>query len=247
MESLFSAAAIVSLLTLTLLEIVLGIDNIIFMSIIVERLPAKDQENARKLGLGLALLFRIGLLFSISWLTKLTNPLFHLFEFGVSGRDLIMIGGGLFLIAKSTTEIHNKLEGAEEEHNSKVVTSLFSTLVQIIILDLVFSLDSVITAVGLSQVIEIMIAANVLAMIVMLVSAKGISNFVHNHPTIKILALAFLIMVGFVLMLDGFHVHVDKGYIYAAMTFSLGVELINMKMRKKVKPVELHNNPTGNL
>lgn len=241
---LFSTEALVSLLTLTLLEIVLGIDNIIFMSIMVVRLPLNKQDMVRRLGLALALLFRIGLLFSISWLASLTNELFAILGHGFTGRDLIMLGGGLFLIAKSTTEIHNKLEGAEEEQKSGKGVTVSSILVQIVILDLVFSLDSVITAVGLSRHLEIMIAANVLAMIVMLFSAKSISDFVHRHPTIKMLALSFLLMVGFVLFMDGFAVHVEKGYIYSAMAFSLLVELLNMRMRKKAtKPVQLLNSP----
>ncbi|MBL7999725.1 MAG: TerC family protein [Candidatus Kapabacteria bacterium] len=244
MEYLFTSEAIVSLLTLSLLEIVLGIDNIIFMSILVVRLPKERQEFARRLGLALALIFRIGLLFSISWLANLTQPFINIASFGFSGRDLIMLGGGLFLIAKSTTEIHNKMEGAEEGQTNVKSVSLSGILTQIIILDLVFSLDSVITAVGLSQHLEIMIAANVIAMVIMLFSAKSISNFVHQHPTVKMLALAFLLMVGFVLFLDGFHVHVEKGYIYTAMAFSLTVELLNMRFRRKqMKPVALHNSP----
>jgi predicted tellurium resistance membrane protein TerC len=236
--------ALVSLFTLTLLEIVLGIDNIIFMSILVVRLPKEKQEIARKLGLALALVFRIGLLFSISWLAKLTDPLFMILSHPFSGRDMIMLSGGLFLIAKSTSEIHNKVEGGEEHTKESSANSFGSVIFQIILLDLVFSLDSVITAVGLSQHLEIMIAANVIAMIVMLFSAKGISDFVHKHPTVKMLALAFLLMIGFVLFIDGFGVHIDKGYIYAALTFSLLVELLNMRMRKKSSPVQLNNNPS---
>lgn len=236
--------ALVSLFTLTLLEIVLGIDNIIFMSILVVRLPKEKQEFARKLGLALALVFRIGLLFSISWLAKLTDPLFSILSHPFSGRDMIMLSGGLFLIAKSTSEIHNKVEGSEEHNKESSANSFGSVIFQIILLDLVFSLDSVITAVGLSQHLEIMIAANVIAMIVMLFSAKSISDFVHKHPTVKMLALAFLLMIGFILFIDGFGVHIDKGYIYAALTFSLLVELLNMRMRKKSAPVQLNNSPS---
>lgn len=236
--------ALVSLFTLTLLEIVLGIDNIIFMSILVVRLPKEKQEFARKLGLALALVFRIGLLFSISWLAKLTDPLFSILSHPFSGRDMIMLSGGLFLIAKSTSEIHNKVEGGEEHNKESSANSFGSVIFQIILLDLVFSLDSVITAVGLSQHLGIMIAANVIAMIVMLFSAKSISDFVHKHPTVKMLALAFLLMIGFILFIDGFGVHIDKGYIYAALTFSLLVELLNMRMRKKSAPVQLNNSPS---
>ncbi|MBX7155012.1 MAG: TerC family protein [Candidatus Kapaibacterium sp.] len=240
---LFSTAALVSLTTLTILEIVLGIDNIIFMSILVVRLPQQEQQKARTIGLTLALVIRILMLFGISLLTQLTGELFSVIGHGFSGRDLIMLAGGLFLIAKSTTEIHNKMEGSEEEVNAKAKTGFMSTLLQIILLDIVFSIDSVVTAVGLSQSLLIMILSNVFAMIVMLFSAKSVGDFVMKHPTVKMLALSFLLMIGFVLFLDGFAVHIDKGYIYAALSFSLFVEVLNLRLRKKSNPVQLANNP----
>lgn len=240
---LFSTAALVSLTTLTILEIVLGIDNIIFMSILVVRLPQQEQQKARTIGLTLALVIRILMLFGISLLTQLTGELFSVIGHGFSGRDLIMLAGGLFLIAKSTTEIHNKMEGSEEEVNAKAKTGFMSTLLQIILLDIVFSIDSVVTAVGLSQSLLIMILSNVFAMIVMLFSAKSVGDFVMKHPTVKMLALSFLLMIGFVLFLDGFAVHIDKGYIYAALSFSLFVEVLNLRLRKKSNPVQLANTP----
>lgn len=240
---LFSTAALVSLTTLTILEIVLGIDNIIFMSILVVRLPQQEQQKARTIGLTLALVIRILMLFGISLLTQLTGELFSVIGHGFSGRDLIMLAGGLFLIAKSTTEIHNKMEGSEEEVNAKAKTGFMSTLLQIILLDIVFSIDSVVTAVGLSQSLLIMILSNVFAMIVMLFSAKSVGDFVMKHPTVKMLALSFLLMIGFVLFLDGFAVYIDKGYIYAALSFSLFVEVLNLRLRKKSNPVQLANNP----
>lgn len=231
----------VSLLTLSILEIVLGIDNIVFISIIAARLPEHQQDKARKLGLALALILRIALLSVIAWVAKLTEPLFSIASVGISGRDLIMIGGGLFLLAKSTMEIHNKLEGNEEEHSaSKSYPSFASIILQILLLDLVFSLDSVITAIGLANELVIMVIAVVIAMGVMFVFAKSISDFVHKHPTMKMLALAFLLMIGLLLFVEGFHVHVEKGYVYFAMAFAVLVEVLNMKLRKKTsKPVEL--------
>ena len=233
-EWLASPEAWIALATLTSLEIVLGIDNIIFISILVGRLPEKQRDIARSLGLGLAMIARLGLLFSISWVMGLTEPWFTLMDRAFSGRDLILIGGGLFLLAKATHEIHNSLEGVvhEDAPNSAAVASFGSVLVQIGVLDIIFSLDSVITAVGLSDHISIMAIAIVLSVAVMLFAAKSIGDFVDEHPTIKILALSFLIMVGMTLMVEGFGVHVPKGYIYFAMAFSITVEMINLRMRK---------------
>ncbi len=240
-EWLYSPEAWVALATLTMLEIVLGIDNIIFISILVGRLPAEQRNFARTTGLGLAMLTRLLLLFSLTWVMGLTEPWFYLLGYPVSGRDIILIGGGLFLIAKATHEIHASLEGAEEESPNITSKGLLMVLVQIAILDIVFSLDSVITAVGLVSQLPIMALAIILAVGVMLFAAKPIGDFVDDHPTIKILALSFLVIVGFTLMIEGFGVHVPKGYIYFAMIFSLSVELINIKMRKKLhKPVKLY-------
>lgn len=230
----------VSLLTLTFLEIILGIDNIIFISILTGKLPAHEQKKARNLGLALALIFRVLLLLSISWIAGLVNPLFTIFGFAVTGRSLILILGGLFLLYKSTVEIHEKLEGEEEkEKASDGKVKLSSLLIQIILLDLVFSFDSVITAVGLVEHVSIMIIAIILSMIVMLIFAKSVSDFIHKHPTIKMLALSFLLMIGLLLFLEGLHIEVPKGYVYFAMAFSFLVELLNIKLRKKSKPVEL--------
>lgn len=231
----------VALVTLTALEIVLGIDNIIFISILVGRLPEAQRNFARRMGLSLAMLTRLGLLFSISWVMGLTKPWFELFGMSISGRDLVLIGGGLFLLFKATHEIHNSLEGAEGSDKQVVVTGLGSVLIQIAILDIVFSLDSVITAVGLVEHIALMAIAIILAVLVMLFAAKPIGDFVEKHPTIKILALSFLILVGVTLIVEGFDIHVPKGYIYFAMAFSVSVEFINLRMRKKMaEPVKLH-------
>lgn len=233
-EWLASPEAWIALATLTSLEIVLGIDNIIFISILVGRLPETQRDLARSLGLSLAMIARLILLFSISWVMGLTEPWFSLMGYDLSGRDLILIGGGLFLLAKATHEIHNSLEGvAHEETGASAAQATFgSVLVQIGVLDIVFSLDSVITAVGLSDHVSIMAIAIVLSVAVMLFAAKPIGNFVDEHPTIKILALSFLIMVGVTLMVEGFGIHVPKGYIYFAMAFSVAVEMINLRMRK---------------
>ena len=236
-----SPEAWVALVTLTALEIVLGIDNIIFISILVGRLPEAQRNFARRMGLSLAMLTRLGLLFSISWVMGLTKPWFELFGMSISGRDLVLIGGGLFLLFKATHEIHNSLEGAEDNNKQMVVTGLGSVLIQIAILDIVFSLDSVITAVGLVEHIALMAIAIILAVLVMLLAAKPIGDFVEKHPTIKILALSFLILVGVTLIVEGFDIHVPKGYIYFAMAFSVSVEFINLRMRKKTaEPVKLH-------
>ena len=231
----------IALATLFALEVVLGIDNIVFLSILVGRLPAEQRELARKLGLGLALIARLLLLFSITWVMGLVDPWFTILGEEISGRDVILIGGGLFLLAKSTHEIHNSLEGGEDGGPGVVASSFGMALVQIAILDIVFSLDSVITAVGMVGEISLMAIAIVLAVLVMLVAAKPIGNFVDAHPTIKILALSFLILVGITLIAEGLDFHVPKGYIYFAMAFSIAVEMVNLRMRKKSdKPVRLN-------
>jgi predicted tellurium resistance membrane protein TerC len=228
------------LVTLTALEIVLGIDNIIFISILSGRLPLVKQNKARLLGLSLAMLMRIGLLFSITWVMSLTRPLFGVFSREVSGRDLILVLGGLFLLVKSTHEIHAKLEGDEDYLSSKGHASFISVIIQILLLDIVFSLDSVITAVGMSNQIGIMIAAVMIAVGFMMLFAGPISNFVHRHPTIKMLALSFLILIGVTLIAEGFHQHIPRGYIYFAMAFSVFVEMLNLKIRTPKKaPVDL--------
>lgn len=240
-EWIASPEAWIALGTLTALEIVLGIDNIIFISILVGRLPEHQRDFARRTGLGLAMIARLALLFSISRVMGLTETWFTVFGAEISGRDLILIGGGLFLLAKATHEIHNSLEGVEESGGTVVVAGLGMVLVQIAVLDIVFSLDSVITAVGLADHVSIMAIAIILAVGVMLLSAESIGKFVDTHPTIKILALSFLILVGVTLMVEGFDVHVPKGYIYFAMAFSVAVESLNIRMRRKrSSPVRLH-------
>ena len=230
-----SPEAWISLLTLTGLEIVLGIDNIIFIAILVGKLPQEQRGSGRIVGLGLAMVTRILLLLSLFWIMKLTKPLFTIAEFSISGRDLVLILGGLFLLVKSTLEIHSSVSGESEEHkNSKKSHANFLVIVsEIAVLDIVFSLDSVITAVGMAEHIEIMIIAVILAVGVMMVASKGISNFVDNNPTIKILALAFLVLVGMTLVAEGLGFHIPKGYIYFAMAFSLAVESISMQKRKQ--------------
>ena len=230
----------IAFLTLTALELVLGIDNIIFISIIVDKLPQEKREIARKLGLFLAMFMRIGLLLVLSWIIGLTEPVLTLFGHGISGRDLILIAGGLFLIWKSTMEVHQLLEGEEGEQSSKVASTFTGVILQIIVIDLVFSLDSIITAVGMVREVGVMIAAVVASVGLMMVFATAIGRFVSDHPTIKMLALSFLVVVGVVLIVDGFGHHVPKGYIYFAMAFSVCVEMLNIRMRKKaVRPVEL--------
>lgn len=237
---LTSPEAWAALATLTLLEIVLGIDNIIFITILANKLPEHQRTFARQTGLMLAMLTRLVLLFSIAWVMSLTSPWFTVFEQAISGRDIILVGGGLFLLFKATHEIHTSLEGDEEHSHVSAKATLGSMLLQIALLDIVFSLDSVITAVGLADHISIMAIAIVVAVGVMLLSAKSIGDFVDAHPTIKILALSFLLLVGVTLIVEGFDVHVPKGYIYFAMAFSIGVEMLNMRMRKKqIKPVKL--------
>ncbi len=243
-----SPEAWIALGTLTALEIVLGIDNIIFISILVGRLPEHQRKFARRTGLGLAMIARLVLLFSISWVMGLTESWFTVLGQGISGRDIILIGGGLFLLAKATHEIHNSLEGSDEEGRPVVAAGLGMVLAQIAVLDIVFSLDSVITAVGLVDHVSIMAIAIILAVTVMLIAAEPIGDFVDRHPTVKILALSFLILVGVTLMVEGFDVHVPKGYIYFAMAFSVAVEMLNIRMRKVAAPVRLHkamHKPSG--
>lgn len=229
----------VALLTLTALEIVLGIDNIIFISILAGKLPEDQQKRGRQIGLLMAMVTRILLLFSLAWLTRLTTPIFHIFEHGVSGRDLILIIGGLFLLGKSTLEIHDKLEGEEGHASARVKASFWSVIIQIMLLDIVFSLDSVITAVGMANQLAVMVTAVVVAVVVMLYASDPISGFVNDRPTLKILALSFLLLIGFSLVVEGIHVEIPKGYIYFAMGFSVFVEVLNLQMRAKTKPVKL--------
>ena len=238
-EWLASPEAWIALMTLTALEIVLGIDNIIFISILVGRLPEAQRNFARRTGLGLAMLTRLGLLFSISWVMSFTDPWFTILGKSISGRDIVLIAGGLFLLFKATHEIHNSIEGIDEDNRKVAANSMGMVLLQIAILDIVFSLDSVITAVGLVEHVSLMAIAIILAVLVMLVAAKPIGDFVDSHPTIKILALSFLILVGVTLIIEGFDIHVPKGYIYFAMAFSVSVEFLNLRMRKR-KAVRLH-------
>ncbi|KAF0162203.1 MAG: TerC family protein [Stygiobacter sp.] len=230
----------IALLTLTALEIVLGIDNIIFISILAGKLPHAQQNNARITGLALAMLTRVALLFSLSWIMKLTQPLFTIISQEISGRDIILIVGGLFLLAKSTHEIHSKLEGEEGASSKRVGPSFIGVIIQIALLDIVFSLDSVITAIGMVSDLGIMIAAVVIAVVFMMFFSSSISGFVEKHPTIKILALSFLLLIGVTLIAEGFDQHISKGYIYFAMAFSVFVEMLNLKMRGKSSPVKLH-------
>lgn len=239
MESLLSVDGLISFSSLVLMEIVLGVDNIIFISILTGRLPAHQQEKARIVGISLALLIRIALLFLLTWLIGLNKTLFTVYELDISGRDLIMIAGGLFLIYKSTSEVHQKLEGHEDSNETKDTLTFGTAIVQIILLDIVFSFDSILTAIGLVQNVTIMVLAVVIAMVVMLLSANKISEFIQQHPTIKMLALSFLLIIGILLLVEGFHVHVPKGYVYFAIFFSLLVEMLNIKVRKKTKPVNL--------
>jgi predicted tellurium resistance membrane protein TerC len=242
MELLTEPATWLSLITLTAMEIVLGIDNVIFISILTDKLPPGRQSPARRLGLSLALVLRLGLLFAITWVMGLTYPLLAILGKGLTGRDLILLGGGLFLIAKATSEIHENLEVVHEERKAPSGSGAFGViLVQILALDIVFSLDSVITAVGMAQHISVMVVAMVVAVGVMLAFSGSIAAFVNRHPSMKMLALSFLLLIGVVLVADGMGQHVGKGYIYFAMAFSFGVELLNMRVRGKAAPVTLHN------
>src|SRR5688500_9579572 len=229
----------IALATLTFLEIVLGVDNIIFISILSGKLPEEQQPRARRIGLLGAMVTRVLLLFSLAWIIRLTQPWFTVLGQEISGRDLILILGGLFLLGKSTYEIHDKLEGEEGHGSAKVAASFMSVIVQIMLLDIVFSLDSVITAVGMVDELWVMITAVVIAVGIMMMSAEPISAFVHKHPTVKMLALSFLLLIGLSLLLEGFDHHIPKGYIYFAMGFSVFVEMINLRLRKVVKPVQL--------
>lgn len=240
MEFLTDPQIWLAFITLTAMEIVLGIDNIIFLAILVGRLPREQQKKARFIGLSLAMGTRILLLLSLTWLMKLTAPLFAILGNEISGRDIVLIVGGLFLLFKSTMEIHTSLEGTEHETKARGSASFIGVVSQIAVIDIIFSLDSVITAVGLVQHVEVMVAAIVIAVIVMMVSAGAISDFVDRHPTIKMLALSFLILIGVALIADGLELHIPKGYIYFAMAFSVMVEMLNLKLRKKREPLQLH-------
>lgn len=231
----------IALATLTALEIVLGIDNVVFISILADKLPAEQRDKARRIGLVLAMLMRIALLFSLSWVIQLTEPWFVVLGEAISGRDLVLLLGGLFLLAKSTHEIHTSLEGAEGEASTRVRPTFQSVIIQIILLDIVFSLDSVITAVGMVDEIAVMVVAVLIATAVMFTFARPISEFVSRHPTVKVLALSFLILIGAMLVGQGLDQNIPKGYIYFAMAFSVGVEMLNLRMRAKSKPVALHS------
>ena len=241
MEWLSDPQAWVALLTLTVLEIVLGIDNVIFISILAGKLPGEQQKKARMIGLAGAMVMRVALLLSLAWIVRLTAPLFTIFGAEISGRDLILLGGGLFLMGKATHEVHDKLEGDEGDTVRKIAPSLTSVIVQIMLLDIVFSLDSVITAVGMAKELGVMIAAVIIAVVIMLFAAGPISSFVDRHPTVKMLALAFLILIGVSLIGEGFEFHIPKGYIYFAMGFSVLVEMLNLRLRSRTAPVHLHH------
>jgi predicted tellurium resistance membrane protein TerC len=245
LDMLSSPEVWVSFATLAALEIVLGVDNIIFIAILSGRLPGDQRERARKLGLLGAFVSRLGLLATLSWIVKLDRPLFHVAGTGFSGKALILLGGGLFLLYKATKEIHHKLEAADtSEATPQAATTFASVIVQIVLLDMVFSIDSVITAVGMTDYISIMVAANVVALIVMLAAGRSISAFVERHPSVKVLALSFLLMIGLVLIAEGFGAHIPKGYIYGAMGFSVFVEMINIRTTRKTNALHLNQTPT---
>lgn len=235
MEIFFTVEAWIALATLTFLEIVLGIDNIIFISIVTNKLPENKQGNTRTIGLAGALLFRIALLIGITWIIGFTKPLFSVFSHEISGRDLVLGLGGIFLLAKSTSEIHHKIESENEENKPTKTHSVLGVIFQIIVLDMIFSFDSILTAVGMTEHLIIMIAAVIIAIGVMMIAAGSISKFINNHPTLQMLALSFLILIGFMLMLEAIGMHIPKGYIYFAVFFSLFVEILNMQLRKKKK------------
>ena len=240
MDAFFTSSGLLALLTLTILEIVLGVDNVIFISILSSKLPESQQGKARRMGLLAAMGMRAVLLFSVVWIVRLTAPLFYILGRPISGRDLILIGGGLFLLAKATLEIHQRLEGEEGHSSARVRPSFAAVIAQIAVLDMVFSLDSVITAVGMADEISIMVTAVILAVGVMMLSAGPISSFVDRHPTVKVLALSFLLLIGISLVGEGLGMHIPKGYIYFAMGFSVLVEVINLRVRKVSVPVHLH-------
>ena len=240
MEPFLTSEGLLALLTLTLLEIVLGVDNVIFISILSAKLPPAEQKRARRAGLVAAMFMRIALLMSIAWIVRLTAGLFMVGTHEISGRDLIMLGGGLFLIGKSTLEIHERLEGHEHHQAPRAAPSFSAVIVQIMLLDIVFSLDSVITAVGMAEHVSIMVAAVILSVVIMMFSAEPISTFVSEHPTIKVLALSFLLLIGMSLIGEGLEVHIPKGYVYFAMGFSVFVEMINVRVRGSAEPVKLH-------
>jgi len=241
LEWITEPQAWIALSTLTALEVVLGIDNIIFISILVSRLPLQQRNQARIIGLSLAMGMRIALLLSLAWIMRLTTPLFSLLEEEISGRDIILIGGGLFLLAKSTFEIHNNLERAEGHTQGLQVATFGTTLIQIALLDIVFSLDSVITAIGMVKQIPVMIIAIIIAVLLMMLAARPIGEFVDAHPTVKMLALSFLVLIGVTLIAEGLDLHIPKGYIYFSIAFSVAVEMLNLRIRKKAKaPVKLH-------
>ena len=239
MEIFLQPESWIALLTLTFLEVVLGIDNVIFISIVSNKLPESQQAKARNIGLSLALIFRVLLLLGISWIIGFTAPLFSIFGTEFSGRDVILVLGGLFLIFKSTMEINHKMEGIPEKQEAKQGTTLFSVIFQVILLDIIFSFDSILTAIGLTDKLVLMVVAIVVAMIIMMAFAGSISKFIAKHPSLEVLSLAFLILIGFMLMVEALHYHVPKGYIYFALTFSLLVEIINLRIRKKQNPVSL--------
>jgi predicted tellurium resistance membrane protein TerC len=239
-NAFLNADGLLALVTLTFLEIILGVDNVIFISILSSKLPSSDQQKARRTGLLAAMVMRILLLMSIAWIVRLTAPFFTVFGRDISGRDLILIGGGLFLLGKATLEIHERLEGEEGHGAARVAPSFGAVIAQIMLLDIVFSLDSVITAVGMADDIAIMVAAVVISVAIMMFAAEPISAFVNRHPTVKVLALSFLLLIGMSLVGDGLGFHVPKGYIYFAMGFSVFVEVINLRVRRRGAPVKLH-------
>jgi len=242
MEWLTSPETWISLITLTVLEIVLGIDNIVFITILADKLPLNQRRNARQIGLFLAMIMRILLLLSLAWLIGLTEPLITVLGIDFSGKDFILLIGGLFLLGKSTVEIHEKLEGKRGHASAKVQSRFLNVIIQIMLLDMVFSLDSVITAVGMANLVGVMITAVILAVIIMILSVNIISDFISSHPTIKILALSFLLLIGFSLVAEGLHQDIPKGYIYFAMGFSIFVEFLNMRIRQKdEKPIDLRD------
>lgn len=234
MEIWGTAEAWIALATLTFLEIVLGVDNIIFISIVTNKLPEHKQAGVRTIGLAAALLFRIALLICITWIIGFTKPLFTIFTHEFSGRDIILGLGGIFLLAKSTSEIHHKIEGENDIHTSKKKIGVFATIIQIVMLDMIFSFDSILTAIGMTEHLLIMIFAVIIAIVIMMIAAGAISKFINNHPTLQMLALSFLILIGFMLILESIELHVPKGYIYFAVFFSLFVEVLNMKLKKKI-------------